>query len=75
MRQQTLQSHLNETEQALLAERGHVARQESFIRELEFEGHDITAAKELCHTMQDRLRPLERHRQRLLEQLGRLNVS
>jgi hypothetical protein len=70
MRESTLLAHLSLTEHALRSERIRIADQLEFIRRLKLEGRDLSTARELLQSMKGNLRALERHRERLIEQLG-----
>jgi hypothetical protein len=70
MRESTLLSHLSLTEDALRSERIRIADQLEFIRKLKLEGSNPSTARALMQSMNDNLCSLERHRERLIEQLG-----
>ncbi|MBX9829621.1 MAG: hypothetical protein K2Y27_32100 [Xanthobacteraceae bacterium] len=70
MRESTLLAHLSLTEDALRSERIRIADQLEFIRKLKLEGRNPSTARERLRSMNDNLCSLERHRERLIEQLG-----
>jgi hypothetical protein len=70
MRESTLLAHLSLTEEALRSERIRIANQLDLMRELKLDGRDLSSARELLQAMNDNLRSLERHRERLKRQLG-----
>ena len=70
MRESTLLAHLSLTEEALRSERVRIAAQLEFIGQLKLEGRDLSTARELLQSMNGTLRSLQRHRDRLVEQLG-----
>jgi hypothetical protein len=70
MRESTLLAHLSLTEEALRSERIRISNQLDLMRELKLDGRDLGSARELLQSMNDNLRSLERHRERLKRQLG-----
>jgi hypothetical protein len=62
--------HLEETDRHIAVGREHIARQREIINELDREGHDTSAAKQLLETFLETQAAHEDNRRMLLEELS-----
>jgi len=70
MDEQTELAHLRKAEFDIAKARERIARQEELIERLQAQGHDITAAQSVLHTMRDTLGAMEEHREVILQHLA-----